>query len=116
MFEPRTSEEILPSVEVVQEGPDHLVVADLGLLHLLLFHTGGHHRLHGGGPGGGDDAMAGEPTAFLMTIQSEKIPSSIHIFSIAPVAGDGLLNVPGRSKGWSLNPFNDKRTMLQGPA
>ena len=99
MFEPRTSEGILSPVEVVQEGPDHLVVVDLGLLRLLLLHIGGHHCLHDGGPGGEDDAMAGEPMAFLMMVQSEKIPSSIHIFSIAPVAGDGLLNVPGRSKG-----------------
>ena len=84
MFEPRTSEEILSSVEVVQEGPDHRVVADLSLLHLLLLHTGSHHCLHGGGPGGEDDAMAGEPMAFLMMVQSEKIPSSKHIFSTAP--------------------------------
>ena len=65
MFEPRTSEEILSSVEVVQEGPDHLVVADLGLLRLLLLHIRGHHCLHGGGPGGEDDAMAGEPLSLL---------------------------------------------------
>ena len=53
-------------VEIFNKSTDHLdVVVDLALGLLLLLHLGGHHGLHGGGLGGEDVAMAGEPLTLL---------------------------------------------------